>query len=73
MQDVDAYTVKEIARRLNISLSTAYMMVREGILPSIYIGCSDRNVRIPKADFEHWLKKRRAAARLESRSASGNR
>ena len=51
-------TVRETAKRLTISLSSAYDLIHSGELPHYRIGGA---IRISEADFQDFL----AAARLE--------
>ncbi len=52
----DFYTVKEIAEKLRVKISTVQDYIRKGHLPAYRIG---RDYRIKKDDYEEWLKKRR--------------
>ncbi len=46
------YLVQEIAEMLNVSLTTAYAIVREGVFESVRIG---RVIRVSKKSFDDWL------------------
>lgn len=46
------YLVQEIAEMLNVSLTTAYAIVREGVFESVRIG---RVIRVSKKSFDEWL------------------
>ena len=46
-------TVKEMAKQLNISLPTAYQLVKTDGFPVIYIGTK---ILIPVEEFKTWLK-----------------
>lgn len=52
----DAYTIREVAQRLNIAEATVRRLVNEGDLPSIRI--SPRRIIIPVNVFEAWLNDR---------------
>ena len=52
----DAYTIREVAQRLNVAEATVRRLVREGDLPSIRI--SPRRIIIPVNAFEVWLNDR---------------
>ena len=52
----DAYTIREVAQRLNIAEATVRRLVHEGDLPSIRI--SPRRIIIPVNVFEVWLNDR---------------
>ena len=52
----DAYTIREVAQRLNIAEATVRRLVHEGDLPSIRI--SPRRIIIPVNVFEAWLNDR---------------
>lgn len=47
-----AYTIKEIAALLNISITTAYSLVNSNKFRFIKIGS---RYRIPKKSFDKWL------------------
>jgi excisionase family DNA binding protein len=47
------YTVKELAKILNIGMNSAYKLTHRKDFPSIKIG---RKILIPKAAFYDWLK-----------------
>lgn len=61
----DVITVDEAARRLGISRSLAYKLVREGNFPSPVIKLG-RVVRIPLRGFEQMLYDRQNPLPLES-------
>lgn len=46
------YLVQEIAEMLNVSMTTAYAIVREGVFESVRIG---RVIRVSKKSFDEWL------------------
>lgn len=47
-------TMKDIARELNIPLSCAYDLTRQGKLRSIRVGVNERYVRVRPEDLEHY-------------------
>jgi len=50
MQDLpEILTVQEAAKFLRLKRSTAYELVRQGVIPSMRLG---RQIRIPKAGIE---------------------
>jgi excisionase family DNA binding protein len=49
----DAYTIREVAQRLDVAEATVRRLVREGDLPSIRI--SPRRIIIPVSALEAWL------------------
>ena len=50
-----AYSVDDIMSILDISRSTAYILIKRNCFRSIKIG---KQLRIPKASFDEWLDKR---------------
>jgi excisionase family DNA binding protein len=48
----DVLTVREVAQRLDIGLSSAYAIVKDGTVPSMKIG---RKYLVPRIQFERWL------------------
>ena len=51
------YTPKEVAKILSLSKDMVYDMLREGKMPAIKLGTGKRQTwRIPKKDFEIYLK-----------------
>ncbi len=46
------YLVQEIAEMLNVSRTTAYAIVREGVFESVRIG---KVIRVSKKSFDEWL------------------
>jgi len=50
--DKRTYLVKEIAEMLNISTTTAYAIVKEGVFKSVRIGTT---IRVSKKSFDEWL------------------
>jgi excisionase family DNA binding protein len=52
-----AYTVREAAALLGLSLGTTYTLVRDGVIPALRIG--GRWI-VPKQRFHHWLDVRSA-------------
>ncbi|MCL2670408.1 MAG: helix-turn-helix domain-containing protein [Clostridiales bacterium] len=46
------YLVKEIAEMLNVSTTTAYAIVKEGVFKSVRIGTT---IRVSKKSFDEWL------------------
>lgn len=63
--DAEVITINEAARRLGISRSLAYKLVREGTFPAPVIKLG-RAVRIPRRGFEQMLYDRRNPLPLES-------
>jgi excisionase family DNA binding protein len=51
----DLLTVPEVARRLRIGRTLAYMMVRRGELPAVRFG---KLVRVPADRLDEWLARR---------------
>lgn len=49
-------TVPEIAKRLRVSLPSAYNLVGEGGIPHVRL--SERRIRVPRSAFESWLLER---------------
>ena len=52
--------IGEVAEVLDVSLSRAYALVREGVLPSVRLG---RQVRVERDQLAEWLAK--GGAKLE--------
>ena len=50
-----AYSVDDIMAILDISRSTAYILIKKNYFRSIKIG---KQLRIPKTSFDEWLDKR---------------
>lgn len=48
----ETYTIKEIAKILNISNKSAYSLVHENVFSHVRIG---RTIRISKKSFDQWL------------------
>ena len=46
------YLVQEIAEMLDVSPTTAYSIVKEGVFESVRIG---RVIRVSKKSFDDWL------------------
>jgi excisionase family DNA binding protein len=55
--------VTEAARRLDISRSKAYALVKQGQLPSIKVGAT---VRVPVAALEQWLQQQTVGGNSEA-------
>ena len=53
-------TVKEVAGRLRVSVSTVYELLQSGELPSFRVGLSGGALRISVADLETYLTARRS-------------
>lgn len=53
--DVDLLTISEAARRLRISTSLAYELVRQGRLPHLRLG---RRVVVPARELDRWIDER---------------
>ena len=53
-------TAKQVADRLQISLSTVYLWVDQGVLPCIALsrGTRKRCLRFDEEALEHWLEER---------------
>lgn len=49
-----AYSVDDIMDILDISRSSAYILIRKNLFRSIKVG---KQLRIPKASFDEWLDK----------------
>lgn len=49
----DAYSIHEVAQRLNVAEATIRQLVHKGTIPSIRI--SPRRIIIPVLAFEKWL------------------
>jgi excisionase family DNA binding protein len=49
----DAYTVKDVAARLQIGTPAVYEMVAAGRIPSVRFGRG--SIRIPVKEFEVWI------------------
>ena len=45
LPDSDILTVKEVAKYLRLPVSTAYEMVRQGVIPAVKLG---RQIRVPR-------------------------
>jgi excisionase family DNA binding protein len=54
--------IQEVAMILDVSLSRAYFLVREGVIPSVRLG---RQVRVERTKLEEWLS--RGGAELPQR------
>lgn len=67
MSDVDAYTVKEVAERLQLSEATVQRMVARHEIPHMRFG---KAIRIPVARYDQWLKER-ASMMLECADDDG--
>ena len=52
LTDAEVYTIKDVARILKISITTAYELVRKPDFPALKVG---KAIRIPKKEFEEWL------------------
>ncbi len=48
----DVYSVREVAKKLRISLITAYSGLQQRTIPHVKIG---RRFVIPKASFDKWM------------------
>lgn len=48
----DAYTVEQVAAKLQMSKWSAYEAIRQGQIPAIRVG---RLIRVPRRSFEQWL------------------
>jgi excisionase family DNA binding protein len=46
---------QEVARRLDISLATAYRWMKSGILPVVRVSGA-RSIRVPEGALERWIK-----------------
>jgi excisionase family DNA binding protein len=46
---------REVARRLNISLATAYRWIKAEVLPVVRI-TGARSMRVPEGALEQWIK-----------------
>ncbi|WP_432664200.1 helix-turn-helix domain-containing protein [Wukongibacter baidiensis] len=46
------YTVREVAKVLEIGMNSAYDLIHENVIPHIRLG---RKIRIPKKAFDEWL------------------
>ena len=46
------YTVREVAKILEIGMNSAYDLIHGNIIPHIRLG---RKIRIPRKAFEEWL------------------
>lgn len=53
--DADLLTISEAARRLRISTSLAYELVRQGRLPHLRLG---RRVVVPARELDRWISER---------------
>jgi excisionase family DNA binding protein len=49
---MELLTPRQVAKRLNIGVSTAYLMAQKGILPVVRI---NRSVRIPSDELDAWI------------------
>jgi excisionase family DNA binding protein len=45
----------EVARRLNVSLATAYRWIKAGILPVVRVSGA-RSIRVPEDALDRWIK-----------------
>jgi excisionase family DNA binding protein len=57
--EVPFLSVAELARRLCVSRTTAYQLIRDRAVPSIRLGGS---IRVPTSALEHWLAEREQEA-----------
>ena len=64
------FRVKEIARRLDCSISTVYGLLESGALPSIKIGANGGGIRVLESDLETFIESRRTrrAARVRTQN-----
>lgn len=44
----------EVARRLNVSLATAYRWIKAGVLPVVRVSGA-RSIRVPQRALERWI------------------
>ena len=47
-----AYRVEDIARILNVSKSSAYVLVKQGYFRIVRVG---KNIRVSRKSFDEWL------------------
>ena len=45
----------EVARRLNVSLATAYRWMNAGVLPVVRVAGA-RSIRVSEIDLDRWIK-----------------
>ena len=54
LTEVAVYEMPEVASKLKCSRNHAYVMAREGVIPSIRLG---RRVIVPRKAFDEWLRR----------------
>ena len=61
---MELLTVPEVAQRLRISKSLAYLLCQRGTLPAIRLGTS---IRVPAGSLEQWLSEQVRASGARAR------